>query len=77
MRMPPLCDVKTEICWAAFCIDGCPRPFIHSGAVFAQRAAVQEYIGDAWRQEDETTAQGWKRAYRNGWRAIKVEVSPL
>jgi hypothetical protein len=74
---PPLCDVKTEICWAAFCTDGYPGPFINNGSVRATRVAVQEYIGDNWRLEGETPQQGWKRAYRNGWRAIKVEVNPL
>jgi hypothetical protein len=75
--IPPLCDVKTETAWAALAIHGSPRPFLHAGSVRGTRRETQTYIGDAWRHEDETPAQGWKRAYRAGWRAIRVEVAPL
>lgn len=66
-----------ETAWAGFCTDGHPYPFINIYSVRATRREAQAHIGNAWRREGETVEQGWKRAYRNGWRAIRVEVRPV
>jgi hypothetical protein len=63
--------------WAAFHPGGMPEPFIHSGAVRSYAREVRDYIGEAWRRHSgETHAQGWRRAYRAGWRVIRVQISP-
>lgn len=66
--------MKPERAWAAVALHGNPRPFIHNGSVRSSRADAQEFIGSAWKREGETIAQGWKRAYRRGWRAVRVVV---
>lgn len=63
-----------EPAWAAFCTFGSPRPFIHTGAVNSTRREVQECIGKDFARSGENPAQGWKRAYRAGWRAIRVTI---
>lgn len=73
----PLIEIRDETAWAACTLDGYPCNFINTGSVRATRTEAQAYIGDAWRLEHETIAQGWKRAYRSGWRCIKVKVSAL
>lgn len=67
-------DVEPEFAWACVATHGNPRPFIHSNAVRATRVDAQAYIGQAWAREDETERQGWKRAYRRGWRCVRVVV---
>lgn len=64
----------TEKAWAAFHPDGIPRPFIHSGAIGSRRRDVHEKIGSAYQRDGETIMQGWRRAYRFGWRAVRVTV---
>lgn len=65
-----------EFAWACACIAGMPHPFIHENSIRSSRADAQSCLGRAWMREGETLRQGWKRAYRNGWRCIRVRVSP-
>ncbi len=67
-----------EPAWAAFCPFGSPRPFIHVGSVRRTRKEVHECIGAGWARAGDVPAQGWKRAYRAGWRAVRVfiDVAP-
>lgn len=67
-------DDLQEFVWAAFCTDGSPRPFINPNSIRGSRREAQEYIGKAWARPGETPMQAWKRAYRNGWRAVRVVV---
>jgi len=62
------------IAWAAWCTFGTPVPFIHEGSVRTHRYDVQKYIGEGRASDYETWERGWKRAYRAGWRAVKVRV---
>ncbi len=63
-----------EFGWAAFYANGNLRPFISIHSVRARRADVYEYIGKGWTFSGETPRQGWRRAYRNGWRCVRVSV---
>lgn len=67
---------REEYAWACACVDGNPRPFIHSSSIRPRRSDAQAYVAGAWRRDGETLRQSWKRAYRNGWRCIRVVVSP-
>lgn len=60
--------------WCAYCTQGRPAPFLHVNTVRDRQAPVRDKIGDFWRREGETLQQGWKRAYRAGWRVVKVKV---
>lgn len=51
--------------------------FIHEGTVRRVRAEAIERIGHAWARDDETPQQGWRRAYRKGWRCIRVTITPF
>lgn len=66
--------MKPEFAWAAIALQGIPRPFLLNSSVRATRAEVQEFIGSVWSYEGETIQQGWRRAYRRGWRAVRVVV---
>ena len=63
--------------WAAFATDGYPRPYILVQTCASTRKDVCKYVGEAWAKPGETWRQGWKRAYRNGFRAIRVVVRPF
>lgn len=61
--------------WAAVCPNG-GRPIIEGSTVFARSFYVREMIGNVFRKGDETHVRGWRRAYRRGWRVIRVQISP-
>lgn len=63
--------------WAAFASDGYPRPYLIAHTCRSTRAEVCQHIGEAWARPNETWRQGWKRAYRNGFRAIRVVIRPF
>lgn len=68
--------IQPEWAWAALCIQGKPRPFINPYSVRVYRQDVHEHIGGYHRlREGETWREGWKRAYREGWRAVRVRVT--
>lgn len=60
--------------WACMCLHGYPEPFIHDGSIRSSRAESQDFLGVPWAHGSETARQGWKRAYKAGWRCIRVEV---
>lgn len=61
--------------WACVAPDWATPPnFIHVGSVRHSRELAQEHIGKSWAKEGETPRQGWKRAYRAGWRCRRVAV---
>ncbi len=68
-------EIRSEPAWACFATDGRPYPFIHSNSVSDTREDAQMYMGGTWVHDDETWQQGWRRAYRHGWRCVKVTVS--
>lgn len=39
------------------------------------RDDVIRYVGEAWMRDGENYRQGWRRAYRQGYRAVKVNVT--
>jgi hypothetical protein len=63
--------------WAGYCISGNPAPFINQYSIRATRREVQQHLGGAHAEYDQTPAQGWKKAYRIGWRCVKVRIEPL
>lgn len=68
--------VHPERAWAALCTLGMPGPFISPYSVRAIRQDVHEYIGSFHRlSESDTWREGWRRAYREGWRAVRVRVT--
>jgi hypothetical protein len=66
--------IEPEYGWAAVCLDGLPRPFINIRSVSAKRREAMQPIINAWRREEETEAQCWRRARRRGWRVQRVVV---
>lgn len=67
---------QDEFAWACACTQGSPYPFIHENSVRRTRCESQCTLGAVWAREGETFMQGWKRAYRRGWRCIRVKISP-
>ncbi|ASW06255.1 hypothetical protein [Rhizobium sp. 11515TR] len=63
--------------WAAFATDGYPQPYILVHSCRRTRQEVCEYMGESWAIDGETWRKGWKRAYRNGFRVIRVVVRPF
>jgi len=51
-----------------------PPHYIHTGTVRDRREDAQAEIGEVWALDGETPRQGWKRAYRRGWRCCRVAV---
>lgn len=61
--------------WACVAPDWASPPyFIHTGTVRERREDAQAEFGRGWALEGETPRQGWKRAYRKGWRCRRVAV---
>jgi len=65
---------RDELAWAAAWSNGSPHPFIITNSVRYTRSAVIEYLGAHWARQDETEGQGWKRAYRQGCRIVRVRI---
>jgi hypothetical protein len=65
---------RAEYAWAAAWSNGKPYPFIIVGTVGGTRDVPMEHMGAVWRRDGETIRQGWKRAYRQGCRLIRVRV---
>jgi hypothetical protein len=57
--------------WAAYFV---PREYLHEGTVRRHQREVRDIIGKVWTREDETPQQGWMRAYRAGWRVVRVTI---
>jgi len=71
-------EIQDETAWAAVATQGSPRPFLHGGSVKMRREDVLRRIGGSWSKEgDASWRNGWRRAYRAGWRVVKVRVSVL
>ncbi len=66
----------TEYGWACAWLNGRPRPFIMAHTTSRTRTDAQTIIGRAWKRPGEDWRAGWKRAYREGCRCIRVSVSP-
>lgn len=62
--------------WAAIAPDWASPPnFIHEGSVRLTRQEALEYIGSAWvRPGSNDWRDGWRRAYRRGWRCERVVI---
>ena len=72
--------VQDETAWVCVAIHGKPRPFVHSNTVRDRRKASQECIASAFTHPGEAfskgwISKGWKRAYRKGWRCVRVIIS--
>jgi len=63
--------------WAACWPDGGIGPILVIGTVALTRRDACERAGEAWAREGETAMQGWRRAYRQGCRVIRVRVTPV
>ena len=63
--------VAEDYAWAAVCLNGSPRAFVHGSVVRATRVEVMEAIGAVW---GDDWRKGWRRAKRRGWRAMRVCV---
>lgn len=70
-------DYMRPICWAAYCSHGNPGPFVSEYTIRARREDVQKEIAESNCLKGEGWRAGWRRAYREGWRAIKVRVAPV
>lgn len=69
---------QPEKAWAAFCTTGSPRPFIYTDLVRDRQDPIRMHLGKAHsKPSDWDYRQGWRRAYRKGWRIIRVEVVAL
>lgn len=54
--------------------DASPPNFLNTNSVRDMRSQSQDYLGEAWAHEGETARQGWRRAYRQGWRCRRVAI---
>lgn len=68
-------EYDPEYGWACAWTDGRPRPFIIIQTTRSTRSESCECIGTSWKRDGETNMQGWRRAYRQGCRCIRVQVS--
>ena len=76
MTNPSVFNAKPTMAWAAVATQASPRPWIHNGAIYSRRPEACRRIGEAWMYaKDRTWRDGWRRAYRAGWRVVKVTVS--
>lgn len=50
-----------------------PPNYIHEGTVRTTRFEAMQAMG-VYHREGETISQGWRRAYRAGWRACRVVI---
>lgn len=64
----------SEFAWAPFYTHGQPVPNIYIGGVARTRRSARESLGKIYAHAGETPMQGWKRAYRIGWRIVRVIV---
>lgn len=65
--------IKSDTGWAAAWVEH-DDPFVMAHTTRNTRAAVIEHMGNAWARDGQTWRQGWKRAYREGCRAVRVRV---
>lgn len=63
--------VGESYAWAAVCLTGSPRAFIHAGSVYSSRIDVMKSIGSIWHADWRL---GWRKAKRRGWRCLRVRV---
>ena len=76
MRTPQPYDA--DVCWAVKATHGQPHPFIYASVTGRRREDVQRQWGKLFfRDGDITWRDGWRRAYREGWRAIRVQLVPF
>lgn len=70
---------QPEKAWALFYSgEGPHRPaFINTYHISPTQQPIREDIGRMHAKSGETVTQGWRRAYREGWRIIRVEVRAL
>lgn len=62
--------------WAAIAPEWATPPrFIHDGLIRNRRDQIVDAMGAAWRRDNESVRQGWKRAYRHGWRIKRVRIT--
>lgn len=66
--------VEPSFEWAAAWVVH-PTPFVLGHTVRTTRVEVLKFMGATWARDGETWRQGWRRAYREGCRAIRVKVS--
>ncbi len=67
--------IRTEKAYAAHCTQGIPYDFIHVNSVSDRAYQARAYVGEAWAHDGEGVRRGWKRAFKAGWRVIRVQVS--
>ena len=65
---------RDEFAWAAAWSNWSPRPFIIASSIRDTRSSVVEDIGAHWMRDGQTPQQGWKRAYREGCRIVRVRI---
>lgn len=53
---------------------GSPPFHIQNWRAYATRAEVHKVVGIVWAKKGETARQGWRRAHRKGWRAVRCAV---
>jgi len=69
---------RPEFAWAMAWSDAsdAARPFIVVSTVALTRKDVIANVGQQFARNGEPPREGWRRAYRQGARAIRVAVSP-
>jgi hypothetical protein len=67
--------IRQTAAWAAQAPDWASPPrYLSPNTVRRTRADAQAASGEVWAESGETPAEGWKRAYRAGWRVVRVRV---
>lgn len=60
--------------WAAVAPDGAIEPNTLATRAGTARSEVSNWL---FREPNESHRQGWRRAYRAGWRVVPVEIKVM
>ena len=53
---------------------GHPPSAIWPDRAWPRRVEAHEFLGSAWAKDGETPMQGWRHAYRKGFRVVRCAV---
>lgn len=67
--------IKPERAFGAVCLNGIPQAFIAIFTIHMSAGGVRNAVAKHHQEPGDTLADGWKRAYKRGWRVRRVIIS--